>query len=127
MFNRSDKDLFFTKPEFKEIKLSFVYDNNPDDLYAGMVSIEAYGNISGEKKYCYASYLVNTEFIDEISALLNDSYDKTVKVILKIKKGKVKDFKIDLDSLARSYNDERFRSLELVGWGLNDKSFRDFN
>lgn len=119
--------MFFTKPEFKEIKLSFVYDNNPDDLYAGMVSIEAYGNISGEKKYCYASYLVNTEFIDEISALLNDSYDKTVKVILKIKKGKVKDFKIDLDSLARSYNDERFRSLELVGWGLNDKSFRDFN
>lgn len=116
--------MFFTKPEYREIVLPLIYDNNPEDLYAGMISIEAYGNILGENKYCYASYLVNLEFIDEMAALLKNSSDKTVKVILKIKKEKVKDFKIDLDSLAEAYNDERFKSFELVCWGLNDKSFK---
>lgn len=118
--------LFFTKPEYREITLPFIYESNSEDLYAGMISIEAYGNISGEKKYCYASYLVNLEFIDEIAALLTNTSDKTVKVILKIKKEKIKDFKIDLDSLAEAYNDERFKSLELFCWGLNNKSFKDF-
>lgn len=117
---------FFTKSEYREITLPFIYDNNPEDLYAGMISIEAYGNILGEKKYCYASYLVNLDFIDEIATLLTNSSDKTVKVILKIKKEKIKDFKIDLDSLVEAYNDDRFKSLELFCWGLNNKSFKDF-
>ncbi len=117
--------LFFTKPEYKEIILPFTYDNNPEDLNAGLVSIEAYGNILGETKYCYASYVVKLKYIDEIVALLKNCSDRTVKVILKIKKEKVVDFKIDLDSLAEAYNDERFKSLELSAWGLNNKRFKD--
>lgn len=119
--------MFFTKYEYKEIMLPIVYDNNSDDLYAGLISIEAYGNISGENKYCFASYSADLKFIDELAALLKNSYGKSVKVILKIKKGKIKDFKIDLDSLAKAYNDERFKQLELVGWGLNDKSFKEID
>lgn len=119
--------MFFTKPEYKEIDLPFIYENNPEDIEAGMVTIEAYGNIFGETKYCYVSYFVDLNYIDEIAALLKDSSDKTVKVILKIKKGKAKDFKIDLNSLAEAYHDERFKELELVGWGLNDKSYRELN
>ena len=71
--------MLFAKSEYKEIILPFVYDNNPDDLYARMISIEAYGNIDGENKYCYASYLADLEFIDELSAVLKNSYDKTLK------------------------------------------------
>ena len=117
--------LFFKKTEYREITLPFIYDNNPEDLYAGLISIEAYGDVLGANKYCYASYLVNLKFIDEISELLKNSSDKTVKVILKIKNEKVKDFKIDLNSLAEAYNDEKFKSFELFGWGLNDESFKD--
>lgn len=92
-----------------------------------MISIEAYGNISGENKYFYASYSADLKFIDELADLLKNSYGKSIKVILKIKKGKIKNFKIDLDSLANSYNDERFKQLELVGWGLGDKSFKELD
>ncbi|MGN0473860.1 MAG: hypothetical protein ACI4IJ_02100 [Acutalibacteraceae bacterium] len=118
---------FLKKTEYREIILPFIYDDNPEDLHAGLISIEAYGNISGENKYCYVSYLVNLKFINEIAALLKNSSDKTVKVILKVKNGRAKDFKIDLDSLAEAYNDERFKSFELFCWGLNNKSFKDFN
>ena len=62
----------------------------------------------------------------KISELQGGKYSyKTIKVILKIKKGKLKDFKIDLGSLAEVCNNEKFKSLELIGWGLNDKSFED--
>lgn len=117
----------FSKTEYKEIILPFIYDNNSDDLYAGMVSIEAYGNVLGENRYCYASYVVNLEYIDEIAARLKSSFNKTVKVIFKIKKGNIKDFKIDLNSLAEACGDERFTTLELAGSGLNNKSFRELN
>lgn len=49
------------------------------------------------------------------------------KIIFKTKKGKIKAFKIDLDSLAQAYNDDRFKALKLLGWGVNDSSFRDMN
>ena len=65
------------------------------------------------------------KIIDEIVNSLKNNPDKTIKVILKIKKGKLKDFKIDLGSLAEVCNNEKFKSLELIGWGLNDKSFED--
>lgn len=111
--------------EYKEKMLPFVYDSNTEDLYAGILGIEAYGNILSENKYFYASYEVDVEFIDELATLLKDSYGKEIKFIFKIKKGKIKAFKIDLDSLAKVYNDDRFKKLELLGWGVNDSSFKD--
>lgn len=119
--------MFFSKAEYKELELPFVCDINPDDLYAGLVSIEAYGDVFGEIKYCYASYFVDVKDIDEITALLADTFNKKVKVIFKIKKGEVKDFKFDLKSLAHAYNDDRLINIELVCWGLNDKSIREPN
>lgn len=132
--------MLFSKTEYKEILLPFKYEREEpkiselqggkysyakDEIYRGSIGIEAYGNIFGENKYCYSLYSAEENIIDEIADLLKNNPDKTVKVILKIKKGKLKDFKIDLDSLAEVYNNQKFKSLELMGWGLNDKSFED--
>lgn len=132
--------MLFSKTEYKEILLPFKYEREEpkiselqggkysyakDEIYRGSIGIEAYGNIFGENKYCYSLYSADEKIIDEIVNSLKNNLDKTIKVILKIKKGKLKDFKIDLDSLAEVCNNEKFKSLELIGWGLNDKSFED--
>ncbi|MFR2136858.1 MAG: hypothetical protein ACLS5A_02025 [Pseudoruminococcus massiliensis] len=132
--------MLFSKTEYKEIFLPFKYEREEpkiselqggkysyakDEIYRGSIGIEAYGNIFGENKYCYSLYSADENIIDEIVNSLKNNPDKTIKVILKIKKGKLKDFKIDLGSLAEVCNNEKFKSLELIGWGLNDKSFED--
>lgn len=132
--------MLFSKTEYKEIFLPFKYEREEpkiselqggkysyakDEIYRGSIGIEAYGNIFGENKYCYSLYSADEKIIDEIVNSLKNNPDKTIKVILKIKKGKLKDFKIDLGSLSEVCNNEKFKSLELIGWGLNDKSFED--
>lgn len=132
--------MLFSKTEYKEIFLPFKYEREEpkiselqggkysyakDEIYRGSIGIEAYGNIFGENKYCYSLYSADENIIDEIVNSLKNNPDKTIKVILKIKKGELKDFKIDLGSLAEVCNNEKFKSLELIGWGLNDKSFED--
>lgn len=132
--------MLFSKTEYKEIFLPFKYEREEpkiselqggkysyakNEIYRGSIGIETYGNIFGENKYCYSLYSADEKIIDEIVNSLKNNPDKTIKVILKIKKGKLKDFKIDLGSLAEVCNNEKFKSLELIGWGLNDKSFED--
>lgn len=132
--------MLFSKTEYKEIFLPFKYEREEpriselqggkysyakDEIYRGSIGIEAYGNIFGENKYCYSLYSADEKIIDEIVNSLKNNSNKNINVILKIKKGKLKDFKIDLGSLAEVCNNEKFKSLELIGWGLNDKSFED--
>lgn len=125
--------MFFTKPTFEEIRLPFRFIEIPDDLECGIINIEAYGNTFGKKKYCYAYYELkyskmyhNGEF-EQMVKLLKNSANKTVKVIIKVKKGIPKDFKLDINSLVEVYNDERFKSLSLLGWGFNDKSYEELS
>ncbi len=125
--------MFFTKPMYEEIRLPFRFVDDPTDLELGFINIEAYGNIFGKNKYCYAWYkLKNAKMYDngdfeQIIEMLKKSTDKTVKVIIKLKKGVPKDFKIDVNSLAEEYNDDRFNSLSLLGWGFNDKSYKELS
>ena len=120
--------MFFTKPTYEEIRLPFRFVDVPADLELGLINIEAYGNIFGKNKYCYAWYELknkkmygNGDF-EQMIDLLKHSTDKIVKVTIKLKKGVPKDFNIDVNSLAEAYNDGRFKSLSLLGWGFNDKS-----
>ena len=46
-------------------------------------------------------------------------YCPFIELIIKFKNNKAKDFKIDLDSLALAYQDNRLSELELGGWGLH--------
>lgn len=120
--------MFFTKPTYDDIMLPFIFIDMPGDAEAGIIGIEAYGNIGGKIKYCYSCYgLKNSEMYrngdyERITGMLKNSDGKTVKVTIKSKKGVPKDFKLDTNSLAEAYNDERFKSLVLLGWGLDDKS-----
>ena len=114
------KDMFLTKSEYYEITLPFNLDNNCEDIKAGLISIEAYGNILGEEKYCYASYALTKSYMyengeyEQIIQKLNQMSDKKIKVIFKLKKGKLKDFKIDLKSLSSNLTDINFDNLSKV-------------
>lgn len=121
----------FSKSVYKETELAFitdVYSNWEQDREAGVINIEAYGEVDGEYKYFYSSFILkktgmydNGDY-EQMIELLKDSFDRKVKVMLKYKKSKLKYFKMSIESLAKIYSDERFLQLELVGWGISDKS-----
>lgn len=120
----------FAKAEYQEIMLPFIVDFNQDDMECGGISLEAYGIIEGTMKYCYASYILkdskmyeNGDYEQIIEVLKN--FHEPIKILLKYKKDKLKDFMIDIDQLSSACNDARIKELELVGWGLNDKSFKE--
>lgn len=118
----------FSKPEYKEIFLPFRLVEDED----GLVSIEAYGEIMGEMKYCLITFCVKTKCYemydngdyDQMVGKLKNSQGTFVKVKLIIKKKKL-DFTIEPSSLAEAMNDERFNALEWVGRGLNDIKFEE--
>lgn len=121
----------FTKSEYKELLLPFKYVESDEDFEAGIISLEAFGNVFGEEKYCFASYDLSKHIMydngdyEQMIQLLKNTEGKSVNVIFKFKNGKYKNFKFDLDSLAQVCNDERFKSMDMLGWGLNDKSFAE--
>lgn len=120
----------FAKREYKDLMLPFLYIEDRYDLEAGLLSIECYGNVFGEKEYCYASYTLKKaimytngdyEFIKEL--LKAFSSQKEVLVTFEFKKDKLKDFKIDLNSLAEACGDEKIKFMELSAWGLNNEHY----
>lgn len=117
----------FSKTEYLEVVLLFIYDDSSEDADACVISIEACGRIFDEYKYFYASFEAGTNHYDELSKRLITTDEKLVKVIIKVKNGIVKDFKIDLNDLAVRFNDKRFEKIALLGWGINDKSFKKQN
>ena len=108
-----------------------VYSGWEQDEKAGILNIEAFGNIDGESKYCYSTYTLKKRFMykngdyEAMVELLKHSDGRTVLVKLKYQKDKLKDFELDIQSLADAYHDERFLQLERISWGLNDKSCTD--
>lgn len=121
----------FKKAEIKEIMLPFRSVQLKEDEEAGIIGIEAYGNVLNETKYCYACYelkdknMYNNGEYEQLIELLKNNGNKLVKVKFKIKNDKAKNFTIDISSLVEIYNDERFNNLELLGWGLNNKSVEE--
>lgn len=115
----------FSKAEYIAVELPYVYEEDAEDTEACIISIEAYGRILDVYKYCYASFELGLNHYDELSKLLITADKKFVKVIAKVKNGIVKDFKIDLKDLAERFGDKRLEKISLLGWGLNDKSFRE--
>lgn len=124
----------FRKAERRYMEMRFILDDfstHEFDNERCLIDIEAYGEIDGKVKYCYSSFALknpqmyeNGDF-ESMLNLLRASNHKTVLVELKYRNGRLKDFQLKTDSLAKAYNDERFLQLELTGWGLNDKSCRE--
>lgn len=124
----------FKKPEYKNLEMPFIVDDfsiqELDDEKC-FIDIEAYGEIDGNMKYCYSSFVLkdqemyeNGDFKSMLNLLRVPDHRK-VLIELKYKKGVLKDFQLKPESLAKLYDDERFLQLELIGWGLNDKSCKD--
>ena len=123
--------MFFTKPEYTEIILPIRHVSDPIDAECGGITFEGHGIILGAEKYCVASYRLNDPRMyengdyEQLIDLLENAGTKPVKLTVKSKKGVPKDFTIDVDSLAEAYGDQRLKALELLCWGLNDKSFQE--
>lgn len=124
--------MLFSKPEYKEIYLPFRFVEDNEDKDAGLMSIEAYGNISGEMKYCYITYGFRTKYFkmldsgdyEQMVDKLRNSIGTNIKVTLIIKKKSI-DFKIPPENISEALEDERFNRLECVGRGLNDRPFEE--
>ena len=122
------------KSEYKYIEMSFIIDDfstHESDNERSTIDIEAYGEIDGKMRYCYSSFsLKNQEMyengdFESMLNLLRASYNKTVLIELQYKNGTLKDFRLKTESLAKVYNDERFLQLDLISWGLNDRSCKE--
>jgi len=124
--------MLFSKPEYKEIFLPFRFIENAEDYEAGFISIEAYGEIMGEMKYCYITYSIRSKYMrmydngdyDQMIYKLKNFVGTLIKVKLIIKKKKL-DFTIEPSNLAEAMNDDKFNALEWLGRGLNDKTFEE--
>lgn len=121
----------FKKPEYKYQEMSFLLDDytiNESGSERCLLDIEAYGEIDGETTYLYSSFSLKKQEMYEngdfesMLNLLRDPYNKTVLIKLIYKKGILKDFRLEKESLAKAYNDERFLQLELACWGITKKS-----
>lgn len=105
--------------------MPFICDDDSKDFDACIVSLEAYGHILDDYKYCYASFEISSDDYNELSQLLNGAEGKKLKIIAKVKNGVVQDFKINLEDLAERFHDHRLKKITLLGWGLNNRSFRE--
>lgn len=101
---------------------------NKEDIEAGGITIEAYGEIDGEMKFLSATFVLSdlkmydrNDYKDMIK-VLEETKDKKVIVNLKYKKGRLIGFNLDGESLAKNLNDERFDKIEILITGIDDKS-----
>ena len=115
----------FGKNKYIKMELPFCYIKNKEDIEAGGITIEAYGEIDGEMKFLSATFVLSdlkmydrNDYEDMIKVL----EDKKVIVNLKYKKGRLIGFNLDGESLAKNLNDERFNKIEILITGIDDKS-----
>ena len=120
--------------DYKTVGLPFILDDfsiQVGDDKRSSIDIEAYGIIDGKMRYFYAGYVLKNQEMYEngdfenMLGLLRTSENKHVNIEMKYKNGTLKDFSLSLESLAKAYDDERFLQLELIGWGINDKSCKE--
>lgn len=113
----------FSKANYEKVLLDYRI-NVTDKLPC----IEAYGEVFGQTKYCYACYAIkDISMYDDgrYEKLINDLYNGQgrlkIEVDIKMKKGLPVDFKIELARLASTIGNSDVVNLELLGWGFNDK------
>ncbi|MBQ1564537.1 MAG: hypothetical protein IIZ82_00270 [Clostridia bacterium] len=120
----------FAKPEYQFVPMNYRIMETD-----GILLLEAYGEVLGQMKYCSILYNVKTSSYDMyddgrfdklMEALQSRQGKQRIEVLIKIKRGKPVDFKIDLEHLAATVGNADILNLERAGWGLNDKPDPDF-
>ena len=118
----------FGKNKYITMELPFCYIKNKEDIEAGGITIEAYGEIDGEMKFLSATFVLSDlKMYDrndykDMMRVMEETKDKKVVLDLKYKKERLVDFKLDSESLAKNLNDERFNKIEILITGIDNKS-----
>ena len=119
---------FLEKVEYKKAEFPFCYIKDKDDIEAGGISIEAYGEVDGMTKYLYITFILSdpkmydSNDYEDMIRILKEVKEKKVVVNLKYKKERVVGFELDKEALANNLKDERFNKIEILCTGINAKS-----
>ena len=120
--------IFGGKAEYKKEELPFCYIKNKEDIEAGGITIEAYGEIDGEMKFLSATFVLSDlkmydrNDYEDMIRVIEETKNKKVSLDLRYKKERLVGFKLDSESLAKNLNDERFNKIEILITGIDDKS-----
>ena len=120
--------IFGEKAEYKKEELPFCYIKNKEDIEAGGITIEAYGEIDGEMKFLSATFVLSDlkmydrNDYEDMIRVIEETKNKKVSLDLRYKKERLVGFNLDSESLAKNLNDERFNKIEILITGIDDKS-----
>lgn len=120
--------IFGGKAEYKKEELPFCYIKNKEDIEAGGITIEAYGEIDGEMKFLSATFVLSDlkmydrNDYEDMIRVIEETKNKKVSLDLRNKKERLVGFNLDSESLAKNLNDERFNKIEILITGIDDKS-----
>lgn len=120
--------IFGVKAEYKKEELPFCYIKNKEDIEAGGITIEAYGEIDGEMKFLSVTFVLSDlkmydrNDYEDMIRVIEETKNKKVSLDLRYKKERLVGFNLDSESLAKNLNDERFNKIEILITGIDDKS-----
>ena len=120
--------IFGVKAEYKKEELPFCYIKNKEDIEAGGITIEAYGESDGEMKFLSATFVLSDlkmydrNDYEDMIRVIEETKNKKVSLDLRYKKERLVGFNLDSESLAKNLNDERFNKIEILITGIDDKS-----